>query len=89
MSRSHPPDLATLALFGRIAETRTITKAAAQPHLALAAASRRIAGLESRLGVKLLERSACGVDEAFAIPRRRMHASTPRRKRMIRTNQWF
>jgi DNA-binding transcriptional LysR family regulator len=62
MSRSHPPDLATLALFGRIAETRSITKAAAQSHLALAAASRRIAGLESRLGVKLLERSARGVD---------------------------
>ncbi len=61
MSRSLSPDLATLALFGRIAETRSITKAAAQSHLALAAASRRIAGLESRLGVKLLERSTRGV----------------------------
>jgi len=62
MSRSLSPDLATLALFGRIAETRSITKAAEQSHLALAAASRRIARLESRLGVTLLERSTRGVE---------------------------
>lgn len=62
MTASHTPDLASLALFIRIAETGSITKAAGQSHLALAAASRRIALLESRLEVKLLERSARGVE---------------------------
>lgn len=62
MTSSHAPDLASLALFIRIAETGSITKAAAQSHLALAAASRRVALLESRLGVKLLERTARGVE---------------------------
>jgi DNA-binding transcriptional LysR family regulator len=56
------PDLTSLALFIRIAETRSITKAAAASHIALAAASRRVAQLEDQLGVDLLHRSARGVE---------------------------
>lgn len=55
-------DLSSLALFVRIAETRSITKAAAASHIALAAASRRIALLEDQYGVKLLHRTARGVE---------------------------
>ena len=55
------PDLASLALFIRIAETRSITKAAAASHIALAAASRRVTQLEDQLGVQLLYRNARGV----------------------------
>ncbi|MGZ5086636.1 MAG: LysR substrate-binding domain-containing protein [Usitatibacter sp.] len=56
------PDLGTLALFVRVAETRSITKAAAATHIALAAASRRIAQLEEQYGVQLLCRTARGVE---------------------------
>ena len=56
------PDLVSLALFIRIAETRSITKAAAAGHIALAAASRRVAQLEDQFGVQLLHRTARGVD---------------------------
>jgi DNA-binding transcriptional LysR family regulator len=56
------PDLASLALFIRIAETRSITKAAHASHIALAAASRRIAQLEAQYGVQLLYRTARGVE---------------------------
>ena len=56
------PDLASLALFVRIAETRSITKAAEAGHIALAAASRRISQLEDQFGVQLLYRSARGVE---------------------------
>jgi DNA-binding transcriptional LysR family regulator len=62
MTFSYSTDLVSLALFARIAETHSITKAAALSHMALAAASRRIAQLEVRLGAKLLERTARGVD---------------------------
>lgn len=55
-------DFASLALFVRIAETRSITKAAAASHIALAAASRRIALLEDQYGVQLLHRTARGVE---------------------------
>ncbi len=55
-------DLASLALFVRIAETRSITKAAAASHIALAAASRRISLLEDQYGVQLLRRNARGVE---------------------------
>jgi DNA-binding transcriptional LysR family regulator len=54
------PDLVSLALFVRVAETRSITKAAEASHIALAAASRRISLLEHHYGVKLLERTARG-----------------------------
>lgn len=56
------PDLSSLALFVRIAETASITKAAQASHIALAAASRRIALLEQGLGVQLLFRTAKGVE---------------------------
>jgi len=54
-------DLASLALFVRIAETRSITKAAEASHIALAAASRRMSLLEEQYGVQLLHRTARGV----------------------------
>lgn len=54
------PDLVSLALFVRVAETRSITKAAEASHIALAAASRRISLLEHQYGVQLLERTARG-----------------------------
>jgi DNA-binding transcriptional LysR family regulator len=71
------PDLSSLALFIRVAETKSITKAAAASHIALAAASRRIAQLEGQVGVELLRRSARGVDltpagEALLFHARRM-----------------
>ncbi len=56
------PDFASLALFVRIAELRSITKAAEACHIALAAASRRVSLLEGQLGVQLLFRSAKGVE---------------------------
>jgi DNA-binding transcriptional LysR family regulator len=56
------PDIDSLALFVRIAETRSITQAAKGSHIALAAASRRISQLEDRFGVQLLVRSAKGVE---------------------------
>ncbi len=56
------PDLSSLALFIRIAEMRSITKAARASHIALAAASRRVQQLEDQLGVQLLRRSARGVE---------------------------
>jgi DNA-binding transcriptional LysR family regulator len=56
------PDLSSLALFVRVAETRSITKAAQANHIALAAASRRIAQLEDQFGVQLLYRTAKGVE---------------------------
>lgn len=56
------PDLVSLALFVRVAETRSITKAAEASHMALAAASRRVSQLEEQYGVQLLNRGARGVE---------------------------
>lgn len=56
------PDLVSLALFIRIAETRSLTKAAESSHIALAAASRRVQQLEDQYGVQLLYRSTRGVE---------------------------
>ena len=55
-------DLITLNLVLAIADTRSITRGAAHEHLALAAASKRLSDLESRLGVTLFDRHARGVD---------------------------
>ncbi len=55
-------DLVTLHLVLAIAETHSITRGAVQAHLALAAASKRLSDLETRLGVALFERQARGVD---------------------------
>ena len=56
------PDLFSLALFVRIAETRSITKAAQASHLALAAASRRMTLREQHYGGQRLERTARGAE---------------------------
>ncbi|HEX4883919.1 MAG TPA: LysR family transcriptional regulator, partial [Casimicrobiaceae bacterium] len=56
------PDLVSLALFVRAVDSNSLSKAAGQSHLALAAASRRIALLEHRYGVQLLYRSSQGVE---------------------------
>nr|WP_311527003.1 LysR family transcriptional regulator [uncultured Ralstonia sp.] len=56
----------SLALFWRAVETRSLSKAAEQSHIALAAASRRIALLEHRYGVLLLHRSRQGVEPTAA-----------------------
>lgn len=55
-------DLVTLNLVLAIAETRSITRGAEREHLALAAASKRLSDLETRLGVALFERRARGVE---------------------------
>jgi len=56
------PDMVSLALFVRAVEANSLSKAAEQSHIALAAASRRIAMLEYRYGVQLLYRSSQGVE---------------------------
>lgn len=56
------PDIDSLALFVRIAELGSITKAAESSHIALAAASRRISLLEHELGTQLLVRTARGAE---------------------------
>lgn len=55
-------DLVTLNLVLAIADTRSITRGAEREHLALAAASKRLSDLESRLGITLFERRARGVE---------------------------
>jgi DNA-binding transcriptional LysR family regulator len=59
-------DLLSLNLVLAIAETRSITRGAEREHLALAAASKRLSDLESRLGVTLFERRARGVETTEA-----------------------
>lgn len=54
-------DLVTLGLFVAIARSGSITRGAQQSHLAVAAASKRIADLEAHLGTSLLYRHANGV----------------------------
>lgn len=56
------PDIVSLALFVRVAEMRSLTKAADASHLALAAASRRVQQLEDQYGVQLLYRTSRGVE---------------------------
>ena len=56
------PDLVSLALFLRVAETSNITKAAESSFIAPTAASRRMALLEKQLNVQLLYRSTQGVE---------------------------
>ncbi|HEY6513645.1 MAG TPA: LysR family transcriptional regulator [Burkholderiaceae bacterium] len=59
-------DLTTLNLVLAIADTRSITRGAERESLALAAASKRLSDLESRLGVSLFERRARGVEPTEA-----------------------
>jgi DNA-binding transcriptional LysR family regulator len=52
-----PDDLPTLAVFAEVVERRSFTAAAAAVGLAKSAISRRIASLETRMGVRLLQRT--------------------------------
>ena len=70
------PDLVSLALFVRSVDTKSLSKAAEQSHIALAAASRRIALLEHHYGVKLLYRSSQGVEATPAGIALAIHART-------------
>lgn len=54
-------DLADLGLFRYIAEAGSITGGATRAHMALAAASTRVRGMENIIGTRLLERSRQGV----------------------------
>lgn len=54
-------DFVTLRLFCAVAHSGSITKGAAQCHLALSAASRRLSDFEAATGSQLLERSPQGV----------------------------
>jgi len=54
-------DLADLRLFVAIVEAGSITKGAAQAHLALASASERLRNIEDEAGTPLLQRRARGV----------------------------
>jgi len=54
-------DFVTLRLFCAVAQTGSITKGASRCHLALSAASRRLADFEEAAGSMLLERTAQGV----------------------------
>ncbi len=54
-------DFVTLHLFRAVAQTGSITRGAQACHLALSAASRRLADFEAAAGSRLLERSAQGV----------------------------
>jgi DNA-binding transcriptional LysR family regulator len=50
-------DLRSLALFARVVETRSLTRAGRSLEMTTSAASKRIADLEARLGVRLVERT--------------------------------
>jgi DNA-binding transcriptional LysR family regulator len=54
-------DLRDLSAFRHVAEAGSITAGAARAHLALAAASTRLRGMETVLGVALLQRGRSGV----------------------------
>ena len=54
-------DLTDLRLFVHVAETCSITRGADQANMAVASASARIKGMESSLGIQLLERAPRGV----------------------------
>ncbi len=58
----HLPDLNTLLLFLRAVDSGSLSKAAQRSHIALSAASRRIGMLEDQLGLRLLTRTATGVE---------------------------
>lgn len=57
----HRLDLVSLALFNQVVRSGSISGGAAQAHLAVAAASRRISDLEAAVGAALFERHSRGV----------------------------
>jgi DNA-binding transcriptional LysR family regulator len=56
------PDVDSLALFVKAAELGSLTKAADESNMSLAAASRRIALLEHRFKASLFDRSSRGIE---------------------------
>ena len=60
------PDLTSFALFLKAIESGSLSRAAEQSHLALSAASRRIAALEAQYGAPLLNRVRGGVEPTMA-----------------------
>lgn len=54
-------DFVTLRLFCLVAQTGSITKGASRCHLAVSAASRRLADLETTIGTSLMQRTAQGI----------------------------
>jgi DNA-binding transcriptional LysR family regulator len=59
-------DLITLRLFAAVVDEASIAKAANRNHITSAAISKRIAELEARLGLRLLERRAGGMRPTLA-----------------------
>src|SRR5690242_2288524 len=57
----HRLDLVSLSLFNLVVRSGSISKGAALAHLAVGAASKRIADLEAALGVALFERHSRGI----------------------------
>jgi DNA-binding transcriptional LysR family regulator len=70
------PDLVSLVLFLRAIDSNSLSKAAEQSNIALAAASRRISLLEHLYGVQLLYRSTKGVEPTPAGKALAQHART-------------
>jgi len=59
-------DMTDLRLFLHVVEAGSITAGADRAHLALAAASARIRGMEDDLGTSLLERMRHGIEPTAA-----------------------
>ncbi len=77
------PDLTSLGLFLQAIDTGSLSKAAKRSNLTLSAASRRIALLESQMGVQLLRRTTKGVNitpagEALAFHARQLLSQVER-----------
>lgn len=61
MSQLSQVDITALRLFIAVAQAGSISEGAARIHLSVAAASKRISDIESRIGVRLLRRGARGI----------------------------
>ena len=77
-------DLTDLRLFIRIAELKSLTRAAERMHMSLAAASSRVKELEARFGVRLLYRENKGVRLSPAGETLLAHAQHRRLRRAVR-----
>jgi DNA-binding transcriptional LysR family regulator len=70
----HRLDFASLSLFNLVARTGSISKGAALAHLAVGAASKRIADLEAAMSVPLFERHSRGITLTAAGSALQQHA---------------